>query len=120
MFAWLSREGPRPYRDDKVYERVVTISKKYVAGRCYLVRLYCAQLLAVPEPGYYAAGGGVVQMTVLSNTKDPEARQSPWWGFVKFLLLAILVLLMYLLAESMTAHRFFRGGWVDQHDVLNP
>ena len=59
-------------------------------------------------------------MTVISNTKASEARQSPWFGFVKFLLLAILVGLMFLLAQSMVAHRFFRGGWVDQRDVLKP
>ena len=39
---------------------------------------------------------------------------------VKFLLLAAMVGLMFLLAQSMVAHRFFRGGWVDEHDVLNP
>jgi hypothetical protein len=59
-------------------------------------------------------------MTVISNTKASEARQSPWLGFVKFLLLAILVGLIFLLAQSMVAHRFFRGGWVEQRDVLKP
>jgi hypothetical protein len=59
-------------------------------------------------------------MTVISHTKASEARQSPWLGFVKFLLLAILVGLIFLLAQSMVTHRFFRGGWVDQRDVLKP
>lgn len=65
-------------------------------------------------------GGGVVQMTLISNTKASEARRSPWLGFVRFLLLAFLVSLMFLLAQSMVDHRFFRGGWVDQRDVLKP
>jgi hypothetical protein len=66
------------------------------------------------------AGGGVVQMTIVSNTPNSEVRPSPWLGFVKFLLLAILVGLIFLLAQSMVSHRFFRGGWVDQRDVLKP
>lgn len=66
------------------------------------------------------AVGGVVQMTTISNTKSSEERQSPWLGLVKFLLLAAMFGLMFLLAQSMVAHRFFRGGWVDQHDVLKP
>jgi hypothetical protein len=66
------------------------------------------------------AFGGLVKMTSISNTKSSEERQSPWLGFVKFLLLAAMLGLMFLLAQSMVAHRFFRGGWVDQHDVLKP
>jgi hypothetical protein len=41
-------------------------------------------------------------------------------GFVKFLLLAILFGAIFLLAQTMVRHRFFRGGWVDQRDVLKP
>jgi hypothetical protein len=59
-------------------------------------------------------------MTIVPNTTGSEVRQAPWLGFVKFLLLAILVGLIFLLAQSMVSHRFFRGGWVDQRDVLKP
>ena len=59
-------------------------------------------------------------MTIVPNTTGSEVRQSPWLGFVKFLLLAILVGLIFLLGQSMVSHRFFRGGWVDQRDVLKP
>ena len=59
-------------------------------------------------------------MTVVSNAKASEARLSPWLEFVKLLLLAILVGLLFLLAQTMVTHRFFRGGWVDQRDVLRP
>jgi hypothetical protein len=41
-------------------------------------------------------------------------------GIVKFLLLATLIILLFLLGQAMVSHRFFRGGWVDQHDVLKP
>ena len=71
-------------------------------------------------PFLLLGGGGVVRLTAISNTKDSEVRRSPWLGFVKFLLLAILVGLIFLLAQSMVAHRFFRGGLVDQRDVLKP
>jgi ABC-type microcin C transport system permease subunit YejE len=59
-------------------------------------------------------------MAPTSNTTGPEAGPSPWLGIVKFLLVAILIGLIFLLGEEMVRHRFFRGGWVDQHDVLKP
>jgi hypothetical protein len=59
-------------------------------------------------------------MTLISNTTDPAERPSPWLGIAKFLLLAILLGLIFLLGQTMVRHRFFRGGWVDQRDVLKP
>lgn len=59
-------------------------------------------------------------MAPISNPTGPEARPSPWLGIVKFLLLAVLFGLIFLLGQQMVRHRFFRGGWVDQHDVLKP
>ena len=59
-------------------------------------------------------------MAPTANSTGPEAGPSPWMGFVKFLLVAILIGLIFLLGEEMVRHRFFRGGWVDQHDVLKP
>ena len=59
-------------------------------------------------------------MAPISNTAGPEARQSPWLGIVKFLLVAVLIGLIFLLGQEMVRHRFFRGGWVDRHDVLKP
>ncbi len=55
-------------------------------------------------------------MTPISNTPRP----SPWLGVVKFLLLAILIALIFLLGQQMVSHRFFRGGYVNQRDVLKP
>jgi hypothetical protein len=56
----------------------------------------------------------------MTPISDPEPRTSPWIGIVKFLLLAILIAMIFLLGQQMVSHRFFRGGWVDQHDVLKP
>jgi hypothetical protein len=59
-------------------------------------------------------------MAPIANPTDPEARPSPWLGIVKFLLLVVLIGLIFLLGQQMVRHRFFRGGWVDQRDVLKP
>jgi hypothetical protein len=59
-------------------------------------------------------------MTPISNSPHPAARPSPWLGIVKFLLLAILIAMFFLLGQQMVLHRFFQGGWVDKHDVLKP
>jgi hypothetical protein len=59
-------------------------------------------------------------MTPDSKMTDSEARQPPWAGFVKFLLLAILVILIFLLGQAMVNHRFFQGGSVSDRDVLKP
>ena len=59
-------------------------------------------------------------MAPVSKTTGPVAGPSPWLGVVKFLLLAVLFGLIFLLAQEMVHHRFCRGGWVDQHGVLKP
>jgi hypothetical protein len=35
-------------------------------------------------------------------------------------LLAILLVIIFLLGQAMVRHRFFRGGWVNERDVLKP
>jgi hypothetical protein len=59
-------------------------------------------------------------MTLSSRMRDSAPSQPPWVGIVKFLLLAILVILIFLLGHTMVSHRFFRGGRVNQRGVLNP
>ena len=61
-----------------------------------------------------------VQMRPDSNMTGPAERISPWLGIVKFLFLVLLIAIVFLLAQDMVRHRFFRGGWVDQRDVLKP
>jgi len=55
-----------------------------------------------------------------SNITGPAGRNSPWLGTVKFLFLVLLVAIIFLLGRDMVRHRFFRGGWVNQRDVLKP
>jgi hypothetical protein len=38
----------------------------------------------------------------------------------KFLFVIVLVVLFLLLAQSMVHHRFFRGGWQEHNDAVNP
>lgn len=59
-------------------------------------------------------------MAPTANPTGPEPEPSPWLGMVKFLLLVVLFGLIFLLGQQMVRHRFFRGGWVDQRDVLKP
>lgn len=54
------------------------------------------------------------------NSTDPEENGPPWRGITSFLLVAVLVILIYLLGQSMVHHRFFRGGWMNQSGTLNP
>jgi hypothetical protein len=78
-----------------------------------------ARYPGVPDPLYQRLGDAV-QMTVHSNTTDSAGRNQPWLGIVKFLLLVILIVIIFLLGQDMVRHRFFQGGWVSQHDVLKP
>jgi ABC-type microcin C transport system permease subunit YejE len=55
-----------------------------------------------------------------SNATDPEARNSPWLGIVKFLFIVVLIIIIFLLGQDMVRHRFFQGGWVDQNDTVRP
>jgi hypothetical protein len=64
--------------------------------------------------------GGVVAMSLAPKLTESGESQPPWVGFVKFLLLAILFILIFLLGHTMVNHRFFRGGWVNQRGVLSP
>jgi len=55
-----------------------------------------------------------------SNMTGAAGRNSLWLGIVKFLFLALLIAIVFLLAQDMVRHRFFRGGRVNQRDVLKP
>jgi hypothetical protein len=47
-------------------------------------------------------------------------QNSPWLGIVKFLFVVLLIVIIFLLGQDMVRHRFFRGGRVNQRDVLKP
>ena len=53
-----------------------------------------------------------------SSRQVPSGPRSPWFGIGGFLTVLVLVVFFFLLAQSMVRHRFFRGGRVDQHDVI--
>jgi hypothetical protein len=55
-----------------------------------------------------------------TNTTQPLAGGSRYAGLIKFFLLMILVVIIFLLGQAMVNHRFFRGGWVNSHNVLKP
>jgi len=59
-------------------------------------------------------------MTTDSN-KTPAERKPPWWfGIGKFLFIVVLTVLIFLLAQSMVHHRFFRGGQVHRNGSIGP
>jgi hypothetical protein len=59
-------------------------------------------------------------MRPYSNMTGAAGRNSPWLGIVRFLFLVLLIVIVFLLAQDMVRHRFSRGGWVNQRDVLKP
>jgi hypothetical protein len=65
-------------------------------------------------------GEEVVQMTTNSNTPIPSGRRSTWFRIGQFLFVVVLAVAFYLLGLSMVHHRFFRGGYINQHGVLKP
>jgi len=44
----------------------------------------------------------------------------PWLGVVRFLLIVILAVLIFVLVNSMVRHHFFSGGQMNQHNVTGP
>ena len=59
-------------------------------------------------------------MTTNSNTTAPAGRKAPRFGIGSFLFIIVLAVIIFLLAQSMVHHRFFRGGWVDRNGSVRP
>jgi hypothetical protein len=59
-------------------------------------------------------------MAKIANKEAPELQKLFWFRIGRFLILVVLAIGIYLLGLSMVHHRFFRGGYVDQHGVLKP
>jgi len=57
-------------------------------------------------------------MTTDLDRTGPGKRRSMLIG--KLLFIAVLAFLFFLLAHSMVRHRFFRGGWSNQHGSISP
>ena len=54
----------------------------------------------------------------MSPKRNMMARDSPWSAMIKFFLVVALVVVIFLVGKDMVRHRFFRGGRMNQHDVL--
>ena len=59
-------------------------------------------------------------MSTNSNMAAHGGGKSLWLRIGKFLFLATLVIALFLLAQSIVRHRFFRGGRIKQRDSLRP
>ena len=59
-------------------------------------------------------------MTDDVNASSTSEKRSSWLGIIRILFVAILIAVIYLLAEDMVGHRFFRGGWINHQDRLEP
>ena len=59
-------------------------------------------------------------MTTDPDRTAPGERRFMWSGIGKILFTAVLALLFFLLAHNMVRHRFFRGGWRNQHGSISP
>jgi hypothetical protein len=60
------------------------------------------------------------QMNNDLNAAGASEVKSPWLGIIRILFLAVLIAVLYLLAEDMVGHRFFRGGWINHQGSLEP
>lgn len=54
------------------------------------------------------------------NNRGAGYASTPWMTAVKCVLLFILAAMIFLLAEQMVKHRFFRGGWVNHNGTIRP
>ena len=61
-----------------------------------------------------------VQMRPNYKMMGPTEQNSPWQEIVRFLFVALLIVIIFVLGRDMVRHRFFRGGRVNQRDVLKP
>ena len=59
-------------------------------------------------------------MTNDLNATGNSEKRSPWFGITRILFVAMLVVVIYLLAQDMVGHRFFRGGWINHQARLEP
>jgi hypothetical protein len=54
------------------------------------------------------------------NTTPPAGQYSRWSGIAKFLFIVFLIVILFLLGQSMVHHRFFRGGRIDRNGTVRP
>ena len=54
-------------------------------------------------------------MVPMRHSTTPEGRERLWVGLARFVGLALLVMLFFLLAQSMVHNHFFSGGALNYH-----
>ena len=59
-------------------------------------------------------------MTSDSNRPGPAERRLPRFGIVGLLFIVVLAVGIFLLAQDMVRHRFFRGGRVNRNGSISP
>jgi hypothetical protein len=59
-------------------------------------------------------------MTKNANKEASEQQKSRWFRIGRFLFVVVLAVAVFLLGLNMVHHRFFRGGYINQHGVLKP
>jgi hypothetical protein len=59
-------------------------------------------------------------MAMGSKTTARPSGNFPWFEVGKVLFIIGLAVAIFLLGLSMVHHRFFRGGYINQHGVLKP
>ena len=59
-------------------------------------------------------------MTTDSNNRTPAGRRPPRFGILELLIIVVLTAVVFLFAQDMLRHRFFRGGWVNRNGSISP
>jgi hypothetical protein len=63
---------------------------------------------------------GEQHMATNQHENNKGEHSSPWLGFVRFLFIVVLTVLLFGLVNSMVRHHFFSGGQMNQHNVTGP
>jgi len=59
-------------------------------------------------------------MTTELNRTNPAGRRPSRFGIGSIVVIVALVVVGFVIGESMVHHRFFRGGWTSPYGVLRP
>jgi hypothetical protein len=59
-------------------------------------------------------------MKTNSNSAGSAGRKPPQFGIGSLVFVVVLVVVFFMLGQSMVRHRFFRGGWMTRNGVLRP
>lgn len=63
---------------------------------------------------------GEQYMATNRQENNQNEQRSPGLGFARFLFIVILIVLLYVLVNSMVRNHFFSGGQQNRHNVTEP